>query len=62
MKHEADIVPRPRRIPDASDFARAKAACAAGAPVEHAVVGQWLLTWGKPGRKTFEDWLNDQNG
>ena len=38
MKHEADIVPRPRRIPDASDFARAKAACAAGAPVEHVVV------------------------
>ncbi|MCP3734903.1 hypothetical protein M9979_08470 [Sphingomonas sp. RP10(2022)] len=62
MKHEADIASRTRRLPDAKDFARAKAMHAAGEGVEHIVVGQWLLTWGKPGRKDFEDWLQDQNG
>ena len=53
---------RPRRLPEAEDFARAKAAYAAGDGVEHVVVGQWLLTWGKPGRKPFADWLHDQDG
>lgn len=62
MKHEADIAPRARRLPDAEDFARARTMYAAGEGVEHLVVGQWLLTWGKPGRKPFEEWLADQNG
>ena len=62
MKHQADISSRPRAQPEASDFARAKASYAAGGGVEHIVVGAWLLTWGKPGRKDFGDWLNDQDG
>ena len=62
MKHEAGLSPRAPRLPDAADFARAKASYAAGEGVDHIVVGQWLLTWGRPGRKKFEDWLNDQDG
>jgi hypothetical protein len=62
MKHESGMAKRPRRLPEAEDFARAKAAYAAGDGVEHVVVGQWLLTWGKPGRKPFADWLHDQDG
>ncbi len=62
MKHEADIAPRARRLPDASDFARAKSMYAAGKGVEHLVVGQWLLTWGEPGFRDFPDWLAAQDG
>lgn len=28
----------------------------------HEVVSQWLATWGKPGRKTFHEWLADRDG
>ncbi|WP_293872978.1 MULTISPECIES: hypothetical protein [unclassified Sphingomonas] len=62
MKHEADIAPRTRRLPDAEDFARAKAMYAAEEGVEHVVVGQWLLTWGTPEFKDFPDWLAEQYG
>lgn len=62
MKHEAVIPPQGRRLPIAEDFTRAKAMYAAGEGVEHIVVGQWLLTWGKPGRKDFDEWLKDQDG
>jgi hypothetical protein len=70
MKHEpriadqtdSDAVVRSHRLPDAHDIARAKASYARGGRVEHLVVGQWLLTWGKPGRKPFGEWLQDQDG
>lgn len=62
MKHEADIARRASRLPNVEDFTRAKAMYAAGEGVEHVVMGQWLLTWGRPGRKDFEGWLNDQDG
>jgi hypothetical protein len=62
MKHEPDIAPRARRLPDANDFARAKSMYAAGKGIEHIVVGQWLLTWGKPSFKDFPHWLDEQNG
>jgi hypothetical protein len=62
MKHEPGISPRPRRAPELGDFTRAKASYAAGDGVAHIVVGQWLLTWGKPDQKPFADWLNEQNG
>ncbi|WP_375395677.1 hypothetical protein [uncultured Sphingomonas sp.] len=62
MKHEAGLSQRGEREPTAADFARAKASVVAGRGVDHVVVGQWLLTWGQPGRKKFKDWLADQNG
>ncbi|MDP1027507.1 hypothetical protein Q5H91_09810 [Sphingomonas sp. KR1UV-12] len=62
MKQDFDIPPRPRREPTRADFARAKSMYAAGEGVEHVVVGRWLLTWGKPGRKNFADWLAEQDG
>ncbi len=62
MKHEADITPGAARQPDAADFTRARAGYAAGAGVDHVVVGAWLLTWGDPGYKDFPDWLAEQDG
>ena len=62
MKHEPAIAAKGRRLPTPEDFARAKAMYAAGEGVEHIVVGQWLLTWGKPGRRDFADWLAEQDG
>ena len=62
MKHEGDLSAGVRRQPDIADLARAKASYAAGGDVDHVVVGAWLLTWGKPGRKDFADWLADQDG
>lgn len=41
---------------------RAKAMYAAEEGVEHGVVGQWLLTWGKPEFKDFPEWLANQQG
>jgi predicted transcriptional regulator len=61
MNAETNI-PRSHRRPDVADISRAKADLAAGVGVDHIVVGAWLLTWGKPGRKDFADWLNDQDG
>ena len=62
MKHEPSITPHDRRVPQAADFARAKAMFAAGQGVEHLVVGEWLLTWGDPDYKDFPEWLLSQNG
>ncbi len=42
---------------DAEDDARALADLAAGRVYPHAIVGEWLSTWGKPGRKPFKEWL-----
>ena len=46
----------------AAALARAEADIVAGRVYPHAVVAQWLLTWGQPGRKPFKEWLADQNG
>lgn len=62
MKHESGLTPRPRRLPNAEDFAQAKASRAVGGGTEDVAVGASLLTWGKPGRKDFDAWLNDQDG
>lgn len=42
--------------------ARAEADIAAGRVYPHAIIGEWLLTWGKPGRKPFKEWLADTHG
>jgi hypothetical protein len=62
MKHEPRFASQRRRLPESADFARAKASYAAAEDVEHLVVGEWLLTWGAPGRKDFADWLAEQDG
>jgi predicted transcriptional regulator len=70
MKHEPRIREQAEsgtaaptlRLPTADDFARAKASYAAGEGVDHIVVGQWLLTWGSPDRRSFAGWLKDQDG
>ena len=35
---------------------------AAGRVHEHAVVGEWLKTWGKPDFLPFEEWFAARNG
>ena len=30
--------------------------------VPHAIVAEWLKTWGKPGRLPFDDWFAARNG
>ena len=47
---------------DPKGDAAVEADIAAGRVYDHAIFGQWLLTWGKPGRKPFKEWLADQNG
>ena len=42
--------------------ARALADITAGRVYPHEVVGEWLKTWGKPGRRPFKEWLADRNG
>jgi hypothetical protein len=42
--------------------ARALADLEAGRVYPHAIVGEWLKTWGKPGRKPFKEWLADRHG
>jgi hypothetical protein len=41
---------------------RARADSDAGRVYPHAIVGEWLKTWGKPGRRPFQDWLADTRG
>ena len=52
--------PRPRAT--RADVIRAKASYARGTGVEHVVMAEWLMTWGRRGRKDFGDWLADQDG
>lgn len=61
MKHEP-ISPDPQRPVDAAMIARVRAELTSGFGVEHAVVGRWLETWGKPGRKPFGEWLAAWDG
>ena len=62
MNQHVDIARPARRLPAKDDFTRAKADWAAGEDIDHVVMAQWLLTWGKPGRKDFAEWLHDQDG
>ena len=41
----------------AASDARALADLAAGRVYPNAVIGEWLTTCGKPGRKPFKEWL-----
>lgn len=62
MKHEPAIfeAPDPASI-EAAD-ARAEADFAAGRIYPHAIIGEWLKTWGQPGRLPFKEWLAKQDG
>lgn len=62
MKHEAVTRQSRKDEPFAKAIARARASYSAGGGVEHRVVTQWLLTWGEPGRVTFEEWLAAWDG
>lgn len=33
-----------------------------GRSYPHEIVSRWLMTWGTPGRKSFFEWLADQDG
>ncbi|MES2336923.1 MAG: hypothetical protein V4537_02360 [Pseudomonadota bacterium] len=44
------------------DIAGALADVAAGRFYSHAVVSEWLMTWGETGQKSFKDWLADRDG
>lgn len=46
----------------AADLARAEADVAAGRVHSHEVVGEWLKTWGTPGRLPFKEWLARRDG
>ena len=46
----------------AASVARARADVAAGRVHSHAVVGEWLTTWGQAGRKPFKEWLTKRDG
>ncbi|WP_236552974.1 hypothetical protein [Sphingomonas sp. 8AM] len=46
----------------AADLARAEADVAAGRVHSHAIVGEWLKTWGKPGRLPVKEWLARRDG
>jgi hypothetical protein len=61
MKPEVLSRSEPRPV-DAMMIDRAREMLAAGIGVEHAVVSEWLLTWGTPGRKPFKEWLANWNG
>ena len=41
---------------------RARADIAAGRVYPHAIVREWLMTWGLPGRKPFKEWLAARHG
>ncbi len=62
MKHEARIRDHVEDEPLADAVARARSMYAAGEGCEHRVVSEWLLTWGKPGRKPFKEWLDAWDG
>jgi hypothetical protein len=47
---------------DPEGDARAEADIAAGRCYPHQIVGEWLKTWGKPGRLPFKEWLAQRDG
>jgi predicted transcriptional regulator len=62
MKHEPGIFEQRDRDAEAAAIARARADVAAGRVHSHEVVKEWLMTWGKPGRLPFREWLAARNG
>ena len=47
---------------DAASLARAEADLAAGRVHSHEIVAEWMMTWGKPGRVSFREWLAARGG
>lgn len=62
MKHEPGIFEQPDADAIAAADARADADIAAGRVHSHEIVGEWLMTWGTPGRLPFREWLAQRNG
>lgn len=62
MKHEPGIFENPDAQAEAASIARAREDVAAGRVHSHAIVKEWLMTWGKPGRLPFRHWLAARNG
>ncbi len=62
MKHEPGIFERSDPEAIAAADAQAEADIRAGRVHSHAIVGEWSMTWGKPGRLPFKDWLAQRNG
>lgn len=62
MKHEPGIFDTRDDAAIAAADARAEADVAAGRVHSHEIVKEWLMTWGKPGRLPFRDWLAARNG
>lgn len=57
MEHEPGIFDERNLEAEDASIARARADIAAGRVHDHATVSAWLMTWGKPGRKPFREWL-----
>jgi predicted transcriptional regulator len=62
MKHEPGIFEHPDPEAIAAADARAEADIVAGRVHSHQIVGEWLATWGKPGRLPFKEWLAKRDG
>ena len=62
MKHEPDIAAKRDPMPMAEAIAKARVDFESGRGVTHAVVSQWLMTWGTPERKPFKEWLYSWDG
>jgi predicted transcriptional regulator len=62
MEHEPGIFEQRDLEAEAASIARARADIAAGRVHSHAVVKEWLLTWGTSERRPFREWLAARNG
>lgn len=62
MKHEPGIFEQPDLKAEAASIARAHTDVLAGRCHEHAIVAEWLKTWGTSDRKPFREWLATRNG
>ena len=62
MKHEPDFLRENDEAAEDAAIARARADYAAGRYHDHAVVGEWLKTWGTRDRKPFKEWLAARDG
>lgn len=57
MEHEAGLFEQRDPAEEAAIIARARADAAAGRVFPHALVRQWLATWGDDNWQPFEEWL-----
>ncbi|MGJ3647496.1 antitoxin [Sphingomonas sp. GlSt437] len=62
MKAEPGIFEQDDEAAIAASDARALAHIAAGRVWPHAIVAEWLKTWGTPDRKPFHEWLASRGG